>query len=885
MQLFARLRSLVQNVLGRPGAERELGAELESFLEMRADEKVAAGIAPQEARRLALLEMGGVDQVKEQVRDSRTGAWLDTFARDARSGLRLLVRNPGFTAAAVIALALGIGASAAIFTVVNAVLLRPLAYGHPDRLAVILHRGRNPVSPANYLDWRQMNDAFANMGAAESWAPNLADKSEARAEKVTAVRVAPQVLDLLEVPPLMGRLFLAGEDEPGREREIVLGYGIWQRRFGGDREVLGRSVRLNGDSYTVVGVMPRSFAFPPFWETGAELWAPLPLGPRKASRTGNSLRVVARLKPGVSLARASAQMAAITAGLEREHPGTNRDVTVRSMHETVVRGVRPALLVLLGAVAFVLVIACANVAHMLLARASARKKEIAVRTALGASRSRVVRQLLTESVVLASLGGAGGWLLAWAGVRALVRLAPEIPRLDTISLDGRVLAFTLAVSVITGVAFGLVPALQVSRRELTDALREGERGSTEGGGRSRLRSILVGSELSLALVLTVGAGLMIRSFLALTSIDPGFDARNVLTMVVSVAGTSQADPGRRAEFYTAALEKAAAIRGVESVSATNHIPLAGDIWGFPFQIEGRPEPKPGDTPTATFRAAFPGYFRTMKIAIARGREFTAADRLGAPDVVIVNQRFVDLHWRGEDPVGKRLTVDNPGKAPLWRAVVGVAGNAVRNDWTSDPEEEVYIPYLQSRMYMEGPNWPLQYATLAVRTDGDPARFAAPIRDAIASIDRNVSVSEVATMEDVVARSNSRPRFYLLLLGSFAAVAVLLAALGIYGVMSYSVSRRFHEIGIRMALGAERGDLVRLVVGEGMRVAAIGTLVGLAGAFAVTRLMSSLLYGVRATDPATFAGVALLLAGVALAASWIPARRATRVDPLTALRHD
>ncbi|HEY6146086.1 MAG TPA: ABC transporter permease, partial [Thermoanaerobaculia bacterium] len=430
--------------------------------------------------------------------------------------------------------------SAAIFTVVNAVLLRPLSYGHPDGLAVILHRRRNPVSPANYLDWRQMNDAFSSMGAAESWAPNLADGGETRAEKVSAVRVAPQVLDFLEVPPLMGRLFLAGEDEPGRDREIVLGYGIWQRRFGGDRGVLGRSVRLNGESYTVVGVMPRSFEFPPFWETGAELWAPLPLGPRKTSRTGNSLRVFARLKPGVSLARASARMAAITARLEQEHPGTNREVTVRSLHETVVGGVRPALLVLLGAVAFVLVIACANVAHMLLARASARQKEIAVRTALGASRSRVVRQLLTESVVLASLGGAGGWLLAWAGVLALVRLAPEIPRLDTISLDGRVLAFTLAVSVMTGIAFGLVPALQVSRRELTDSLRDGERGSTEGGGRSRLRSILVGSELSLALVLTVGAGLMIRSFLALTSIDPGFDPRHVLTMVVSVAGTSQA---------------------------------------------------------------------------------------------------------------------------------------------------------------------------------------------------------------------------------------------------------------------------------------------------------------------------------------------------------
>ncbi|HYK42936.1 MAG TPA: ABC transporter permease, partial [Thermoanaerobaculia bacterium] len=773
----------------------------------------------------------------------------------------------------------------AIFTVVNAVLLRPLGYGHPEGIAVLLHRGRNPVSPANYLDWRRLNSVFTDMGAAESWAPNLGDGGEALAEKVTAVRVAPRVLDFLEVPPLMGRLFLEGEDEPGREHEIVLGYGIWQRRFGGDNAVLGRTVRLNGDRYTVVGVMPPSFAFPPFWETGAELWAPLPLGPRKTSRTGSSLRVFARLKPAVSLAKASAQMAAITSRLEREYPGTNREVTVRSLHETVVRGVRPALLVLLGAVAFVLMIACANVAHMLLARASARQKEIAVRTALGASRSRVVRQLLTESVVLASLGGAGGWLLAWAGVRALVRLGPEIPRLATISLDGRVLAFTLVVSAVTGIAFGLVPALQVSRRDLTDSLRDGERGSTESGGQGRLRSILVGSELSLALVLTVGAGLMIRSFFALTSIDPGFDPHDLLTMEVSVAGTSQADPTRRGAFYTAALEKAAAVPGVESVSAINHIPIGGDIWGFPFQIEGRPDPKPGEIQTAAFRAAFPGYFRTMKIAIVRGREFTAADRLGSVEVVIVNQRLADLHWPGEDPIGKRLTLDTVGSAPAWRTVVGVARNAVRSDWTADPEEEVYIPYLQSRLYMEGPNWPVQYATFAVRTKGHPLRFAAAIRDAIGSIDRNVSVSEVATMEEIIARSNSRPRFYLLLLGSFAAVAVLLAALGIYGVISYSVARRFHEIGIRMALGAERGDLLRLVVGEGMRVAAAGTVAGLAGAFAVTRLMSSFLYGVRSTDPLTFAGVAVFLTAVAFAASWVPARRATRVDPLTALRHD
>jgi putative ABC transport system permease protein len=887
--LLARLRSLARNLLHRGETDRELSDELDAYLELRIEEKVASGSTPDEARREALLEMGGAAQVEESVRDVRKGAFFETLARDARSGVRLLARSPGFTAAAVLALTLGIGASAAIFTVVNGVLLRPLAYGRPEGLAVLLHRARNPVSPANYEDWTRMNGVFSGMGAAESWSPNASDEGTGAteaAESVTAVRVTSGLLDFLEVRPLMGRLFLPGEDEPGREHEVVLGYRIWQRRFGGDRDVLGRSVRLNGETYTVVGVMPRSFEFPPFWERGAELWAPLPLGARKTARESQSLRIFARLAHGRTLAEASAEMAAITGRLEREYPGTNRDVTVRSIHETVIRGVRPALLVLLGAVAFVLVIACANVAHMLLARASARQKEIAVRTALGAGRSRILRQLLTESLVLAGLGGAGGLLLAWGGVRALVALGPaDVPRLETISLDGRILVFTLAVSIATGVAFGLAPALQASRRDLTDALREGERGSTEGAGRSRLRSLLVGSELSLALVLTVGAGLLIRSFLALMAVNPGFDAKNVLTMIVSIAGSSEADPDRRAGFYTAMLAKVAKVPGVQSVSATNHLPLAGDIWGFPFRVEGRPEAKPGESPSAAFRASFPGYFSTMRMPLVRGRDFTAADRLGAPDVVIVNQRLADLHFPGEDPIGKRLTVDNPGKEPLWRTVVGIAPNAVRSDWAAEAEEELYIPFLQSRQYLQSPGWPLQYATVVVRSDGDPTRVAAPVRAAIASLDRAVAVSEAQTMEHVVSRSQAEPRFYLLLLGSFAAVAVALAALGIYGVMSYSVSRRFHEIGIRMALGAERAEIVRLIVGEGMRVAAAGAAVGLIGAFAVTRLMRSLLYGVRPTDPATFTAVALFLAAVALGASWIPARRATRVDPLTALRHE
>jgi predicted permease len=808
---------------------------------------------------------------------------LDGFVQDLRFALRGLLRTPAFVISAVAILGLGIGANTTMFSAVNAILLQPLAYHEPERLVVVLHDGRGPVSPANFFDWRESSRSFERMGAAQYARPNL-DAGD-HAEQILGLTLTADVLPLLGVPPLLGRVFTAEDEQPGNEHKVVLTYTLWQQRFGGDPAIVGRTVRLDGESYDIIGVMPRGFAFAPFWATGAQIFAPLPLADRRTSRSGNSLRVFARLAPGVSLEQARVEMTGITARLEQEYPGTNRRVTVTSLTERVVGNARLALLVLLASVGFVLLIACANVAHMLLARAAARHRELAVRLALGATRWQIVRPWLVECLVLAGLSGAVGLVLAIWGVRGIVALTSgDLPRIDELAIDGRVLLFTLAISTLTGVVFGLMPAFQGRSAPVADALRDSGRGA--GGTRraSRLRDLLVVSEFALAITLLVGAGLMVRSFAALQAIDPGFDPRNILSMIVSVNGSPEERPERRTDFYLRALAGVRALPGVQAASAINHLPLDGDLWGRSFLVEGRPVPKPGDEDGAAYRVVLPGYFETMRLPILRGRDVTERDRIGAPGVVVINEYMARKHWPGQDALGQRISLGDVGVTSReWLTVVGVVKDAVLSDWAGRKLEEIYLPYLQSSNYLEQTTGAFTYLTFVVRTASDPASLAPSARNAIWSIDKSVALADVRTMEHVVTEAVARPRFQLTLLATFAGVALLLAAAGIYSVMSYAIQGRTREIGLRMTLGAQRRDVLTMVLGQAMLRVGVGAAAGLLGALALTRLMATLLYGVQPTDPVTFASVTAVLVSVALLASYLPARRATRIDPMAAIR--
>jgi putative ABC transport system permease protein len=796
--------------------------------------------------------------------------------RDLRYAARGLRRTPIFTAVAVLTVALGIGANTALFTVVNAVLLRPLAYRDSGRLVTVLHTGANPVAPANYADWRDQSRSFEAMAAAEYWTPNLTGTDTP--EHLYGLRLTPNLIPMLGTPPMLGRVFASEE-----KREVVLSYRLWQRRFAGDPRVLGRSIRLSNEAYTVVGVMPREFQFAPFWATRAEFWAPLALGDRIHSRDGNSLRIFARLAPGVSLAAARSEMALISARLEARFPGTNRGVQVTPLKENVVGRVEAPLELALGAVAFVLLIACANVAHMLLARASERQKEIAIRTALGASRARIASQVLAESLLIATLGGACGLLLALVGTRALVALGPpQLPRLDTVAVDGRTILFLAGATLITALLFGAAPALRAAAGGLSGAMKEGGRGSGSVR-RNRLRSLLMASEFALAFLLLIGAGLMVRSFAALESIDPGFDPHHVLSMVVSVQGSAEAEPHRRELFYRQLLERVRALPGVQAAGAINHLPLAGDVWGWSFLIEGRPKPKPGELPSAVYRIVMPGYFETMRLPVVRGRPITEQDDSRTPGVVLLNQRAAELHWPGEDPIGRRINFGN--NPPVWLTVIGIVKDARQDEWAAPPRPEAYLAALQNREFLEAPGAHLAYLTLTVRTAGNPADLAPEVKRAVWAFDRNLPISEVLTMDQAVADANAEPRFEMMLLGLFGAIALALAAAGIYGVMNYAVSRRTHEIGIRMSLGATRGSVLAMIVRQGMSPALAGALAGAVGARLLAGALEKILWGVKPGDPLTFGAAAAILGLTALLAVSAAARRAMRIEPVAALRQE
>jgi putative ABC transport system permease protein len=861
--------------------QRDLAEEMRLHVELRAEEERARGLTPEAARRAAQRSFGNATLVREASTDAWGWSWLLALFHDTRFALRTMRRSPGFTAVAVLALALGIGANTAIYSVVNAVLLRSLPYADEDRLVVVLHGGQHPVAPANFLDWREQSRAFERMGAAQYWTANLL--GEASSEQITALQITSDIMPLLGVQPLHGRLFTPGEDVPGNDRSVILGHALWQRRFSADPGVVGRTLNLSGVPFTVVGVMPEGFRFAPFWAR-AEMWVPLAFSPEVIdSRTASSLRLFARLRPGVSLDAARADIAAITGRLEREFPGTNRDVTVVPLKEKVVGPIRPQLVVLLCAVAFVLFIACANLAHLLLARAAARQRENAVRSALGASRSRLIRQSLTESLLFAVLGGGAGLLLALWGVPVLVALQPgDIPRLDEVGVDGHALLFMAAVSLVAGLAVGVVPAVVSSRVDLAPSLKDGGRGASDGADRTRLRGLLVVSQVALTLVLLVGAGLMLRTFAALRAIDPGFDPDSVVTMTVSPAGSPEAAPQRRAGFFQELVQRVEALPGVASVSAINHLPLAGDTWHLPYAVAGRPDPPPGDEPRAVYRVVLPGYFATMRIPLVRGRDISARDTLDSPDVVVINERLATTQWPGEDPIGKRIQV---ATAESVLTVVGVVKDTRQEEWSAPPEDEVYLPFLQSETYLGTMPESRLYLTLVVRTTVDPAATVPAIERAVRSHRAQITLSEIQTMRRVVDEANARPRFYLVLLAAFAGLALTLAFIGIYGVMSYSVSQRTHEIGIRMALGARRADVLRLVLRRTLAMTAAGIAIGLAASLALVDLMASLVYGVSPVDAPTFAAVAGLLGAVAFAATYIPARRATRVSPMVSLRSE
>jgi len=800
---------------------------------------------------------------------------MNHFLSDIRYGVRMLVKNPGFSAIAVIALALGIGANAAIFSVVNTVLLRALPYSDPDRL-MVLRENKLPqfsefsVSPGNFTDWQKQNTMFEQLAAYGGTAFNFTS-GDAEPERLRGARVSATLFEILGANATLGRTFLNEEDQPG-QNVALLSSSLWKRRFSSDPNIIGQSISLNATSFTVIGVMPASFQFP---DRDTEIWTPNGFTAQLAQAHGaHYLSVIGRLKPGITVEQANAEMVTIAGRLAEQYSGSNAgwSVNVFPMQEYDVRDIKPALLILLGAVALVLLIACANVANLLLARATSRQKEIAIRTALGASRWRVVRQLLTESVLLAFAGGIVGILLALWGTDLLLALAPDdLPRVKDVALDGRVIAFTVSVTLLTGILFGLAPALQASRPNLNEILKEGGRGST--GGHHRVRGSLVITEVALALMLLVGAGLLIRSFYRLQQVHPGFNIKNGLAVNISLPGKKYAQADQLAAFYNQLIEKVSALPGVVSVGATQSMPIQSDYL-LGFNIQGRPLAAPGEDKSTNYYAVTPDYFKAMGVPLVRGRVFTDQDRKDTTRVAIVNEEMARRYFPDEDPIGKGINVTNgPEK---FREIVGVVGDVKQYGLSQPSPLQTYEPYSQN---------PFSAMTLVVRTESNPTALTSAIRSQVLAIDKDQPIARTRSLEQLVHESVARQRFAMLLLGTFGAVALILAAVGLYGVMSYSVTQRTHELGIRMALGARTGDVLRLVVSQGMTLALVGVGIGLAGAFGLTRLMASLLFATGATDPLTFAGIAVLLTGVALGACLVPARRAIKVDPMIALRYE
>ncbi|HEY6290078.1 MAG TPA: ABC transporter permease [Terriglobia bacterium] len=873
---MTRLHTLISRLFAPFRGERleqDLESELRTHLEMLVDENVRRGISAAEAHYAALRSFGGVEQVKESYRDQRGLPMIETLAQDVRYALRQLRRSPGFAAMAILTLALGLGANIAIFSVVHAVLLRSLPYKDPARLAKVWETYRQfPkvwASVPNFWDWQEQNHAFEAIGAYRI-ATGFTLTGQGEPQRTQGTFVSANLFGLLGVKASLGRTFVPAEDKRGAEPIVILSHALWQQVFGSNPSMVGRAITLNDKSYTVVGVMPPGIRFPDW----ADLWMPLgQMGTDElTSRVYHPLEVVARLKAGVTLAEAQAQMSTIAGRLDEEYPKTNAGwgVTLVPLRKELLGSAQEALLILLGATGLVLLIACANVANLLLARASARGKEMALRAVLGAGRGRLMRQLLTESALLSSLGGTLGLLLAFWGRDALVRIGPAIvPHLEGAAISGPVLAFSAVISILTGLVFGLVPAFQSSRLDLNGALKEGAR-TSPSHRHNRLRSCFVVVQVALALILVVGAGLLIKSFVRLLGVDPGFSPRNVLTARIDLSPSRYPSPD---QFYEHVSDRLRALPGVEAVGLINYFPLGPESANKTrFGLERSSPSTQGTLPVAELRLINLDYFRAMGIPLVKGRNFRSWGE-EKQQVIIINTTMAHRIFPNEDPVGRRINLGAEGPQPSWFSIVGVVGDVRDFGLASQPQLDIYLDGPDSGMCM------------VVRTDSDPLSLAPSLRRVVHDLDREVPVTQVITGEQIVSHSLASRRFSMVLLGLFAGLALMLAAIGIYGVISYAVTQRTHEIGIRMALGAERGEVLKLVVGQGLALAFVGVAIGLAGAFALSRLLAGLLYAVKPTDPATFAVVSLVLTAVALLASYIPARRATKVDPMVALRYE
>jgi putative ABC transport system permease protein len=872
-----RLRSLFK----RNQVEQDLSEELQYHLDQKTKEYAASGMPIEAARRKARREFGGIEQSKENCRDTRRVSYIQDLLQDLGFGLRMLRNSPAFALVAIVTLALGIGANTAIFSVIHGVLLKPLPFPQQDQLMTVWEKsddgGRSNTSWANFMDWNRLNHSFTGIAAVSFWSPTFVGAHDA--ETLVGFRASSTLFDLLGVKMERGRNFLSSEDVRGNNFVVILSYGFSQRTFGGDSGILGKSVQLGTRAYTVVGVLPADFpsvlSFDP--RKPADIYTPLAYDETLpyACRDCRHLRAFGRLKDGVTTAQAEAEINQISANLVREYPTAYSavGVTLTPLKDYLVGDVKTALWVLLGSVGFVLLIACVNVANLLLAWAARRQREVALRAALGARRTRMVRQFLTESLLLSFLGGGFGILLAWSGVALLqrIRLA-NLPRLQNVQIDGWTFAFTFGISLLTGLAFGLLPAFRASRLDLNEALKESGK-STAGKERHRLRSALVFADVALALLLLTGAGLMMKSFVRLLEVNPGFDPSHTLTLTLSLWGPKSADEPAVA-FFDQVLRRVRTLPGVESAGIVSQLPLGGNMDMYGVHVEGKSLPNPEEDPSADRYSITPGYLRAMRIPVLRGREFDQHDIATSPMVALVNESMARQFWPGEDPIGKRFRMGDT-KGP-WKTVVGVVGDVLHKGLDAPHTIQVYLPNTQFTDSM---------VILAVRTSNEPASIAAAVRSEIAALDPQVPVSEVATMDEVVSASVANQRFGALLFVLFGVIALVLTTVGIYGVISYGVAQRTHEIGIRLALGAGSREVLSLIVSEAMKPALLGAALGLCAAFGLTRLLTRLLYNVKPTDPLVFAAVLLLLIAVAWLASYIPARRATRVDPIVALRYE